>query len=251
MVSQSEKLEDPLILSLDTSSRRTSLALARGGLTLSIFGALHDESRSERLWYELEFLLKESGVSIGEIDLFAVCTGPGSFTGLRVGIAAIKGLATASGKPVAGVTSLEALANAARDARAVIALVNAYKGELYAQRFEREADGFPRPQTGARIAKHEEIAADIAGVGSLTLIGEGAGEVLKTAREVAGDDRAVDWAVEDPPQFLADRISSVAYLKYGRGEAVRAGELEAAYVRPADAELKLSLGLVGKGLGRE
>ena len=129
-----------IVLALDTSTREGSCAIARDG-------EVHEEagdgrSHAEQLPQSLMALLDRSGLSLGHVDLFAVATGPGSFTGLRVGIAAMQGLAFATTKPLIGVSALDALAAIAesdsRFARAgapacpVATWIDAWRGEVYA-----------------------------------------------------------------------------------------------------------------------
>ena len=101
------------VLALDTTTRAGSVALAEDGRV--IFERLGDAARSqaERLPVELLDALRAVGWSTADIDLYAVAAGPGSFTGLRIGIATIQGLALVHGKPVAPISALEALAEAA------------------------------------------------------------------------------------------------------------------------------------------
>src|SRR5215470_11495365 len=101
-----------LQLAIDTSSALTSICIARGDEIAGALAVRMSNRRSERLWSQIDFLLKEADLSVDSIDLFSVCTGPGGFTGIRVGMAAAKGLAMAAGRPLIGVTSLEAVAAA-------------------------------------------------------------------------------------------------------------------------------------------
>src|ERR1044071_926908 len=104
------RISAPLILSLDTSSKTTSIAVCRGDRVLTTYQSDADETRSERMWIEIQSLLDSCGVTVGEIDMFAACVGPGGFTGLRVGVGAPKGLAAARRTPLLCVPSLEVLA---------------------------------------------------------------------------------------------------------------------------------------------
>src|SRR5713226_7373279 len=104
-----------LQLAIDTSSTLTSLYIARENEVLGSLAVRMNDRRSERLWSQIDFLLMEIGLRIDDIDLFSVCTGPGGFTGIRVGMAAAKGFAMAARRPLIGVTSLEAIAAAAGD----------------------------------------------------------------------------------------------------------------------------------------
>ena len=98
-----------LVLSLDTTSKAASCALARDGIVLREEGGDPSQSHASRLPGDLIALLEGVGMTIPAIDLFAVATGPGSFTGLRIGIATMQGLAFAAGKPLIGISGFEAL----------------------------------------------------------------------------------------------------------------------------------------------
>ena len=103
-----------LILSLDTSSPAGSLAILRDDLTLGVISTRAEENYSSRIFRHLEFLLSDLTLKLADFDLFAVSAGPGSFTGLRVGLTAAKGWAEVYRKPVVGVSALEAVAFQAR-----------------------------------------------------------------------------------------------------------------------------------------
>jgi len=241
----------PTILAVDTASKLTSIALSRGDQVIALFGASLDERRSVRLWAEVEFLLGESEVALKDVDLFAACTGPGGFTGLRVGIAAIKGLAQAVGRPVVGITSLEAAAFASQPARRVCSMVNAYKGEVYSQLFSFDEAGIP-------VSENEPVATEaIAAAERVTAFDEMvfAGDAVTCSLEAIGqigglrfvsDGRGSSgWIARPSKEFLAGEIARLAFLKFERGDTIEPQELRACYVRQAEAEVKLSLGLVG------
>lgn len=99
-----------IILSIETSTMLGGIAIVDDNGLISEIRLNVSVEHSERLVPEIENLLKSSGLSIHEIDAFAVSAGPGSFTGLRVGMATVKGLSIASGKPVVAVSTLEAMA---------------------------------------------------------------------------------------------------------------------------------------------
>src|SRR5689334_22287092 len=111
-----------LVLALDTTTRVCSCALAHDGQVLHELASDVSRPPAARLPGELVDLLDHERRTLDEIDVFAVATGPGSFTGLRIGIATMQGLAMATGKPLIGVSGLDALRDAARlDARQVSA----------------------------------------------------------------------------------------------------------------------------------
>ena len=98
------------LLSVDTSSSSGSIALVDGGSLVSLWNSGDVGRHAEWLLPSIDAMLKSSGMTVRDIDRFAVATGPGSFTGLRIGVSVIKGLAWSLGKPVCGVSTLKALA---------------------------------------------------------------------------------------------------------------------------------------------
>src|ERR1041385_4917396 len=98
-----------LILAVDTSGRQASLAVLKDLEVLSSTGGLSQEPYASRLFGDLQRVLGEADVQLSQIELFAVGTGPGAFTGLRVGLAAVKGWAEAFNRPIAAVSGLEAV----------------------------------------------------------------------------------------------------------------------------------------------
>ena len=121
------------VLGIDTSTHCGSVGLIEGEQILCEYSLKGKVSHSERVLKTIDRVLEDSGVSIGEIDGFALSIGPGSFTGLRIGASAVKGLAFATGKHVAGVSTLDALAQNVRYSPYLICpLLDARKGEVYA-----------------------------------------------------------------------------------------------------------------------
>jgi tRNA threonylcarbamoyladenosine biosynthesis protein TsaB len=235
---------------VDTSAKITSLAIAQGAQILANFTGDTDEKRSERLWTEVGTLLADAGYGINDVDLYAVCIGPGGFTGLRVGVAAVKGYAAAAGKPVIGVTSLEAAAFAAGPAPEVCAMVNAYKGEVFAQKFSFDAAGVPVPLGKPLVAPVEQVLERVAALDDVLFAGSGAIENLERIRQAGGEKfretpGKAGWRVAEPAALSAGKIAQLALIKFQRGETESAESLRACYVRPSDAEMKLAQGLIG------
>jgi tRNA threonylcarbamoyladenosine biosynthesis protein TsaB len=249
--------DQPLILALDTSAKSTSLALARGERAIASASVAGDERRSERLWLDLGELLQGAGLRIEEVELFAVCVGPGGFTGLRVGVAAAKGLAAAAGKPLAGVTSLAAAAVGARGARAVCAMVGAYKGEVYWQLFSVEDQGPPVALSEPLVSTSTQAVATLADLPELVFAGDAVESNVGLIREAAGlrfaeeaGARGAGWRVARPASNVAEAVARVALLKWRRGALETAEGVQALYVRPAEAEVKRSMGLLGSKIER-
>lgn len=115
------------ILALDTTSEHASLALRRDGITLAELTLHSSEGYAHLIFQAIDTLLSNAGVGFEEIDCFAAASGPGSFTGVRVGLAAVKGLAAALNKPAAGISNLRALASYGN----LQPVIDARRGEVY------------------------------------------------------------------------------------------------------------------------
>ncbi len=221
-----------LILAVDTSSRGGSLALARDGRVTDVL--LGDASRThgERLPREIDQLLARGGVRLDEVDALAVVTGPGSFTGLRVGIAAVQGIAFALGRQVIPVPALEALALAdgVGDERLGV-WRDAQRGQVFAAAYDRDrlvlrevASPVSLPPAGVvRSWNAGGIVPDV-------LIGDGLDAYLSIAQTAWPGARVVGPA---PP--LAPIAARLAFDR--RSAAVAPHAVIPIYVRSSDAEL--------------
>jgi tRNA threonylcarbamoyladenosine biosynthesis protein TsaB len=161
------------VLAFDTAGNGCSAAVLRDGKIAARRFAAMARGQSEQLLPMIETVLGEAGLVIGALDLIAVTVGPGAFTGLRIGIAAARGLALASGVPALGITSFAAVAaqvpRAARAGRALVVALDSRRAELYLQAFD--ADGVPLGD-GALVAPAD--LADWVPSGSLLLAGDAA-----------------------------------------------------------------------------
>jgi len=119
---------------LDSSTGAGSVALLRDSRVMREIGSPKSESFSRSLLVTLEELLRESGLSLSDIDCFGVATGPGSFTGIRIGVSTVFGIAFPLGKPVYGISTLEAMARSALPSekdKTVCPLLDAGRGNVY------------------------------------------------------------------------------------------------------------------------
>src|SRR5580700_10232065 len=150
-----------LTLAVDTTAEFGSIALADEDDATGIreeFRVHAPQGFSQVLFGEIEALLKRHGVQLSEIELFAGASGPGSFTGVRVGLAAIKGMAEVLGKPVVAVSNLEALAEFGKsNARATI--IDARRGEVYAALY----DGAGNQVISEEVLPMEQFKENLAG----------------------------------------------------------------------------------------
>lgn len=127
-----------LILAVDTTTPHGSVALLENLKLLAEVNCVSSLTHSERLLPAVDLILLERGLTIQDVDAFAVAVGPGSFTGIRIGLSTIKSFALASGKPIAPVSTLKALALKLKlpQNRLLCPLLDARKGEVYAALFE-------------------------------------------------------------------------------------------------------------------
>jgi len=222
-----------VLLTLSTATPCVSLAVSRGESLLSELLLAPAKTQGNLLFPAIDQVLDAAGMVLSEVDAFAVVQGPGAFTGLRVGVAAIKGLAQAAGKPVVGVSSLQTLAlQAGQCDLPVCALLDARKGEVYAGLFRWQA-GRPQLLQPEQVAPPEQVLARIKG--PVCFVGDGAC-VYRTliVRQLADRAHFVSWG------FSSLRAASAAVLAL---DALRNGVessplmLEPVYIRLSEAEL--------------
>ena len=208
---------NPTILAVDTTGEHGSLALARGAAILEELPIHAPGGFAHVLYDAIRGLLDRCGVAVGDIDCFAAAAGPGSFTGVRVGLACVKGLAEACRKPAVGVSNLAALARfGAASLRAPI--VDARRGEIYGAVYD--ADGrLIQPETVAKTSSW--LAALPAGVEFISADFAALGDALPAAPRVTA------------PCELAAMIARIALTAPWQDPAA----LDANYVRRSDAEL--------------
>jgi tRNA threonylcarbamoyladenosine biosynthesis protein TsaB len=226
-----------LSLAVDTSTQSGSLAVLRDERLLGMIGTSTEETYSSRLFRQLRFLLEELHLALDQFDLFSVAAGPGSFTGLRVGLAAVKGWAEAYGKPIAAVSVLEAVAaQATSQAPLLISVVDARRGQLFGAVYERRGASLALLGEEVVLAPEEFFALLPALVGA-----EPASIATPTPAVVAGAPEGSPFhgiAVECVSPLLAGVIGRLGYRRAAGGELSDALGLDANYVRRPDAEIK-------------
>jgi len=225
-----------LVLALDTSTQAGSLAVLRETRIVGEVSTWVDETYSSRMFRHLEFLLRELKLELQQIDLFAVAAGPGSFTGLRVGLTAVKGWAEVYRKPIAAVSALEAVAAQAKAAvPLLVPMIDARRGQVYAGLYERREAGLSRrcDEVVMMPAEFLEILRSQEGDADLTFVSP-TPEVLTACLAQSVFRRK---AIEAVSTVLAPVIGQLGYAMAQRGELVDALTLDANYVRRSDAEL--------------
>jgi tRNA threonylcarbamoyladenosine biosynthesis protein TsaB len=217
-----------LILVADTSGKQGSIALANGlnNGKCDVIEAvpLAGGTFSAQLVPEVAALLSKHGLKKQNIDAFAVASGPGSFTGLRVGLAAIKGLAEILGKPIATVSMLEAVAIAGGMQGRVLAFLDAGRGEAYLGRYEVSDKRATMIDEG--LIKLEALA-----------LPDGDATLVTSDKSIAKTLSAKGVAVVEVAVQQSDAIARLGWKKILAGETVSPEALEANYIRRTDAEI--------------
>ncbi|HYG12316.1 MAG TPA: tRNA (adenosine(37)-N6)-threonylcarbamoyltransferase complex dimerization subunit type 1 TsaB, partial [Pyrinomonadaceae bacterium] len=201
----------PLILSLDTTTEIGSVAVARGERVLACTRGRVLRENSARVLQDVEEALSVSGVSLDDIELFAVATGPGSFTGLRSGLATIKAFASTLNRRVAAVPTLHAIAYACASAPRVLACLPAGRGEVFAQLLSVDDAKAVRELSEPFHLNPAAVFERAAGAGGdLKWAGAGAHAHAGAIREFAAG-KGIVWRVEDAREGESDSESDVSW----------------------------------------
>lgn len=217
-----------LFLVTDTSGRQGSVALARaaeaGRVEIMEESPLEGGAFSAQLVPQIAALLTRHGFRKTDVEVFVVASGPGSFTGLRVGLAAIKALAEILHKPIVPVSLLEVIALASHREGKVFAALDAGRGEVYAG--EYEVAGQSARLCGERVLTRNEFLSEANGA-----------TVSTTIPGVADAARVAGIAVDIIDRVTTEMIAVLGWKKLQAGETVTPEGLEANYVRRTDAEI--------------
>ena len=213
-----------ILLATDTSGKHGNIALARedaGRVKVLEVVPLEGGTFSAQLVPQIAALLGKHGLGKADIGAFVVVSGPGSFTGLRVGLAAIKGLAEVLGKPIVAASLLELVARSAKAAGRVRAALDAGRNEVYVGEYEVKS-------TGAACFQEQLVRLADLGAGPV---------VLTPDKSVAEALRSRDIPVEQVAYPQSDALARLGWEKLAAGQTVSTLELEANYIRRSDAEI--------------
>lgn len=228
-----------LILSLETATGCGSVALTKGGVrngkVLAEATAQPEVTHSRRLLGSVDWVMQAAGVSWEELDGIAISLGPGSFTGLRIGMAAAKGIVFAAQKPLIGVPTLDAIAALSCPVidRPLWCLLDARKQEIYAACYQSGAHGLPEQSTPVAALRPEQLLERISGPALL------AGPGLREYHEFFAqqeDLQLIPPALSTPS---AARIGFLAAEQLLRGEIQDPARIAPLYVRASEAEVNL------------
>jgi tRNA threonylcarbamoyladenosine biosynthesis protein TsaB len=227
-----------LLLAIDSSASAASAALVKDGKILGEFYCNVGLTHSQTLMPMIGSLFADVGAAVRDVGLFAVSAGPGSFTGIRIGIASVKGLAFSGDKPCVGVSTLEAIAwNLSLIEGTVCAVMDARCGQVYNAVFRAE-NGCLFRLTPDRAIAADKLAAECEKYPKpLFLVGDGA----KLCYNMQGFR---DLGAKLPPEPLlyqrAGGVAAAAAGAYAAGKTVSASQLVPVYLRPAQAERALN-----------
>jgi tRNA threonylcarbamoyladenosine biosynthesis protein TsaB len=223
-----------LILGIDTATQQVGAAIGGHEGVLASFQAAKGKRHAETLVPAIQFLCAQTRVELSEISAIAVDIGPGLFTGLRVGVATAKAMASALKVPMVPVTSLDLLAFEVRwSPRRIVSVVDARRGEVF-YAFYRQVPGGVQRLSEMRCASPEELCSEIQATGEEVLaVGDGAlryREELTELHKVEVEDAGL--AYPSPAALV-----QLAHSKAVREDFVNAWDLQPVYLRKADAEI--------------
>jgi tRNA threonylcarbamoyladenosine biosynthesis protein TsaB len=224
-----------LILAIDTSAKSASIAILRDSDILSEIFVNLDVNHSVILLPALDHLLRLSRIEAGEIDLFACTTGPGSFTGLRVGASTVKGLALATGKPIAGVSTLEALAfNIKGPEISICPMLDAKKDQVYTALYRSGRDDTLEKIKSERVTDVRGFLRCIDE--EVIFVGDGA---VKYAGLISEMLPGKSYFASGYHQHVrAAVVGLLGKRKYSEGDALDSVAFAPSYLRVSEAETK-------------
>jgi tRNA threonylcarbamoyladenosine biosynthesis protein TsaB len=221
------------IFACDSTAKTASVALCEDNILLAEFTQNGGNTHSETLLPMTEVLLNSMKTDIDEIDVFAVSEGPGSFTGVRIGAATVKGFAHRKDKPCIGVSTLEALARnlAFGEDRIIIPVMDARRGQFYTAKFAFRSGKLERIGEDTPMS-FEDFLDDVRALGERVYL---CGDGYAPARKLLGDELS-----HETPEKLryqsAYSVAQIAYEKYLAGDRTSAEELRPTYLRLPQAE---------------
>ena len=226
-----------------------SVCVSRGAAILAYNVGEPRISHSHTLLSDIDRVLGASSTKLPDIELFAVASGPGSFTGLRIGIASIKALAATFQRPCAGVPTLHAVAYAAGLSELIVALLPAGRGELFAQMFSVSAQAGVTELDSVAHLSPAKVLERYGALADICWSGEGAhlyrDQIYKWAEREGHElfdsesnpNARQGWLIAPKQPNLAQHIASLALTRFQDNELDTSHTLRAIYVRPSDAEL--------------
>lgn len=224
------------ILAIDTASDAATVAVTEDKLLLGEYTLNHRKTHSQKIMVMVERLLGDLELEVADIDLFAAASGPGSFTGLRIGVATVKALAHSVNKPVVPVGTLEGIAYNIPFAKKPICVIMDARRRFVFNAVYKAENGVLTEVTAPNVCYVEERVKALSETGAV-FAGDGVNLYADEITEALGDK--AEFA---PVHLRMSRASSVAYaaaLKAEKGETMKYSELVPEYIRLSQAEQEL------------
>ena len=224
-----------LVLAVDTTTTATG---AHGSLALLDDHALRgvmafrtaQPRHAETLLPSVDYLLAQVEAKLDDVQGFAVAVGPGSFTGLRIGIAAVEGLAYTLERPAVGVSTLDATAFRYRHRRGLlVALIEAYRGEVYGAAYRSDGESI-EPASEPTCMPPKDFLDSLVEPPELV-----AGSATVRYRDVLDAHLPETVTLAEPSLFIAEEVARLGACKLEAGERAPLGGLDALYIRPSEA----------------
>jgi len=230
------------ILAVDTATKSCSVAVTEDKTVLGEITNVSEQTHAKHLLEMVHTVTRESGLTLSAMDGFAVTRGPGSFTGLRIGISSIKGLALAVNKPVVGISSLETLAQQIAPASHLVCpLIDARKGEVYTSIYRYDTDGL-MPVNAEQVLTPDEAVRKI----KEPCIFVGSGAVLYHDLIIDRLGEVACFAPEHQHIIQASTVADLGRKRLERGDSGEIADLVPHYIRKSDAQLSFTKKQIGQ-----
>ncbi len=218
------------ILAIDTATNSGGAALSRNGEVIASLMVKTPLEYAEKILYLVDFLLEQHRLKLEEMDCFAVATGPGSFTGVRVGLATVKGFCQGLNKPAAGLSTLESLAYRFGWLHPRVApMIDARRHEIYGAIY-RINESLIEPEEREQVMAPSRWLKDTPAKDCL-FVGDGAKLYEKSILEAYPGAQVLHT-----DNRLLEALCQLAYGRFTQGKTLSAQQLKANYVRPSDAK---------------
>lgn len=221
------------ILSIDTSTMMSSITIMENNKIIGDYNISQEETHSEMLIPLLKRAIEDLKIRLEDIDLFAVASGPGSFTGLRIGMASIKAIAQVYDKPIVGISTLEAMAFSVLNDDSIISLIDARGKRYYTGMYKWENNKLVKDFE--KILKESELLDIIKQQESVTLVGE-AIEVLSDEIKNCGNVRLSHPGLNNG---IGRNLCVIAKERFDNNQTDNYFDLTPSYLRKSQAEINL------------
>lgn len=227
------------VLGIDSSSIVATIAVMNEEKLLSEYIVNNKKTHSEKMMVVLNQVLEDSGITVNDVDVVAVAKGPGSFTGIRIGMACAQGIAHALKKPMIGVNTLDGLAYNLMGTRDILCpMINAQRHEVYTSLYRWEQDELKR-LWDYRLIKADKLLKEISAFDKKVIVlGDGVHLLRKSMENIS---QVVENIIPAHPVFSMPRASSIAASalhEYNRGNTKDCFSIKPFYIRKSNAEEK-------------